>query len=58
MALDALPDHLLRDIGLSRGQIDRAVTQGRAVMAGPNHITQDSPGQFSSRPRDGHPDSA
>jgi uncharacterized protein YjiS (DUF1127 family) len=29
-ALAELPDHLLRDIGLTRGEIDHAVTHGRA----------------------------
>lgn len=28
-ALHQLPDHLLRDIGISRGEIDHAVRRGR-----------------------------
>jgi uncharacterized protein YjiS (DUF1127 family) len=28
-ALDQLPDHMLRDIGISRGQIERVVAKGR-----------------------------
>lgn len=35
--LQAMPDHLLSDIGISRSEIDRATDRGRAFQLGPGY---------------------